>query len=93
MFDAQILMLDDPMLIGRAEEIIRTERVNAAWAVHRAYESLYQVFSTMEDPYLREREGDVADVAGRLRMNLRHGAQRPARAAQPDRRPVGADRR
>ena len=77
LFDAQILMLDDPMLIGRAEEIIRTERVNAAWAIHRAYESLYQVFSTMEDPYLREREGDVADVAGRLRMNLRHGASGP----------------
>jgi len=77
LFDAQILMLDDPMLIGRAEEIIHTERVNAAWAVHRAYESLYQVFSTIEDPYLREREGDVADVAGRLRMNLRHGAKGP----------------
>ena len=77
LFDAQILMLDDPMLIGRAEDIIRTERVNAAWAVHRAYESLYQVFSAMEDPYLREREGDVADVAGRLRMNLRHGATGP----------------
>jgi len=77
LFDAQILMLDDPMLIGRAEEIIRTERVNAAWAVHRAYESLYELFSSMEDPYLREREGDVADVAGRLRMNLRHGARGP----------------
>jgi phosphotransferase system enzyme I (PtsI) len=77
LFDAQILMLDDPMLIGRAEEIIRSERVNAAWAVHRAYESLYQMFSAMEDPYLREREGDVADVAGRLRMNLRHGASGP----------------
>jgi phosphotransferase system enzyme I (PtsI) len=77
LFDAQILMLDDPMLVGRAEDIIRSERVNAAWAVHRAYESLYQMFSAMEDPYLREREGDVADVAGRLRMNLRHGATGP----------------
>ena len=72
-----MLMLDDPMLVGRAEEIIRTERVNAAWAVHRAYEELYQLFSSMEDPYLRERENDVADVAGRLRMNLRHGARGP----------------
>jgi phosphotransferase system enzyme I (PtsI) len=77
LFDAQILMLDDPMLIGNAEEIIRSERVNAAWAVHRAYEGLYQLFSSMEDPYLRERENDVADVAGRLRMNLRHGAKGP----------------
>ena len=70
-------MLDDPMLVGRAEQIIRTERVNAAWAVHRAYEEVYQLFSAMEDPYLRERENDVADVAGRLRMNLRHGARGP----------------
>ena len=77
LFDAQILMLDDPMLVGRADEIIRTERVNAAWAVHRAYEEVYQLFTSMEDPYLRERENDVADVAGRLRMNLRHGARGP----------------
>ena len=77
LFDAQLLMLDDQMLVGRAEEIIRTERVNAAWAVHRANEELYQLFSAMEDPYLRERENDVADVAGRLRLNLRHGAHGP----------------
>ena len=77
LFDAQILMLDDPMLVGRADEIIRTERVNAAWAVHRAYEEVYQLFTAMEDPYLRERDNDVADVAGRLRMNLRHGARGP----------------
>lgn len=77
LFDAQLLMLDDPMLVGRAETLIRTERVNAAWAVHRAYEELYHVFMSMEDPYLRERETDVADVAGRLRLNLRHGAKGP----------------
>jgi phosphotransferase system enzyme I (PtsI) len=77
LFDAQVLMLDDPMLIGKAEEIIRTERVNATWAVHRAYEGLNALFSSMEDPYLRERETDVADVAGRLRMNLRHGGLGP----------------
>lgn len=77
LFDAQLLMLDDPMLVGRAVEIVRQERVNAAWAVHRAYQELYQLFSSMEDPYLRERENDVADVAGRLKMNLRHGARGP----------------
>jgi phosphotransferase system enzyme I (PtsI) len=76
-FDAQILMLDDPSLVGRAEEIVRGEHVNAAWAVHRAYEELGAIFSSVEDEYLRERENDVADVAGRLRMNLRHGARGP----------------
>jgi phosphoenolpyruvate-protein phosphotransferase (PTS system enzyme I) len=77
LFDAQLLILDDPMLVGRAEELIRGERVNAAWAIHRAYEELCRVFLSMEDPYLRERETDVADVAGRLRLNLRHGAAGP----------------
>jgi len=35
------------------------------------------LFTTMEDPYLRERESDVADVAGRLQLNLRHGVSGP----------------
>ncbi|HUU33514.1 MAG TPA: phosphoenolpyruvate--protein phosphotransferase [Vicinamibacterales bacterium] len=71
LFDAQLLILDDSMFLGRARAIIRDERVNAAWAVHRAYEELCAVFATVEDPYLREGDSDLADVAGRVRMNLR----------------------
>ncbi|MGE3277159.1 MAG: phosphoenolpyruvate--protein phosphotransferase [Vicinamibacterales bacterium] len=77
LFDAQLLMLEDALFLGRAQEIIRTEQVNAAWAVHRAYEELRRVFESVEDPYLRERESDVADVAGRLQLNLRHGLRGP----------------
>jgi len=72
LFDAQLLMLDDPLLVGRARAIVSAEHVNAAWAVHRAYQELRRLFSSMEDPYLRDRETDIADVAGRLKMNLRH---------------------
>jgi phosphotransferase system enzyme I (PtsI) len=74
LFEAQLLILDDPMLLGRALALIREERVNAEWAVHRAFGEIEQVFDTIEDPYLRERKGDVEDVAGRLRMNLRQGS-------------------
>ncbi len=77
LFDAQLLMLDDPLLVERAREIVRTDRVNAGWAVHRAYAEVRRLFQEMEDPYLRERETDVADVAGRLRMNLRQGTAGP----------------
>ena len=70
-FDAQLLMLEDPMLVARAAELVRDERVNAEWAVQRAVEELGQVFNDLADPYLRERKGDLHDVAGRLRMNLR----------------------
>jgi len=74
LFDAQLLILDDSMFLGRAQALIRDERVNAAWAVHRAYEELRAVFATVEDPYLRERDSDLADVAGRVRMNLRRAS-------------------
>jgi phosphotransferase system enzyme I (PtsI) len=70
-FDAQILILDDPLLLGRAAEIVTQERVNAEWAVQRALDELAQVFNEVADPYLRERKGDLHDVAGRLRMNMR----------------------
>ena len=94
LFDAQLLMLDDPMLVGRAEEIIRDRaRQRRVGRASRLRGALPACSSSMEDPYLRERENDVADVAGRLRMNLRHGARGPQGAAQPDRRPVGPDRR
>ena len=72
-FDAQLLILDDPMLIGRAATILCSERVNAEWAVQRALDEVASVFDDVEDPYLHERKGDLHDVAGRLRMNLREG--------------------
>jgi len=73
LFDAQLLMLDDPMLIARAVEIVKTQRVNAEWAVQQVFHEFSDVFDDIADPYLRERKGDVADLVGRMRMNLRHG--------------------
>src|SRR3954471_24072006 len=73
LFDAQLLMLDDAMLIDRAAEIIRTERLNAGSALERALDEISALFDQAEDAYLRERQGDVGDVVGRLRMNLRVG--------------------
>jgi phosphoenolpyruvate-protein phosphotransferase (PTS system enzyme I) len=74
LFDAQLLMLDDPMLVSRVSDIVREQRVNAEWAVQQAFHEFSSVFDEAADPYLRERKGDVSDLAGRLKMNLRHGA-------------------
>jgi phosphotransferase system enzyme I (PtsI) len=76
-FDAQLLMLDDPMLVPRAAEIVRGQRVNAEWAIQRVFQEFSAVFDEIADPYLRERKGDVADVVGRLKMNLRPGMATP----------------
>ncbi len=70
-------MLDDPMLVPRAAEIVREQRVNAEWAVQQVFDEFSAVFDEVADPYLRERKGDVADLVGRLRMNLRQGVATP----------------
>ncbi|MEQ1911207.1 MAG: phosphoenolpyruvate-utilizing N-terminal domain-containing protein, partial [Vicinamibacterales bacterium] len=77
MFDAQLLMLDDPMLVPRAETLVRESLVNAEWAVQQAFDEISAVFDEIADPYLRERKGDVADLAGRVRMNLRQDVESP----------------
>ena len=70
-------MLDDPMLVPRAADIVREQRVNAEWAVQQVFHEFSAVFDEVADPYLRERKGDVADLVGRLRMNLRQGVATP----------------
>jgi phosphotransferase system enzyme I (PtsI) len=77
LFDAQLLMLDDPMLVPRAADIVRDQRVNAEWAVQQVFHEFSAVLDEVADPYLRERTGDVADLVGRLRLNLRQGVSTP----------------
>ncbi|PYR03114.1 MAG: phosphoenolpyruvate--protein phosphotransferase [Acidobacteria bacterium] len=77
LFDAQLLMLDDPMLVPHATDIVREQHVNAEWAVQQVFDGFSAVFDEVADPYLRERKGDVADLVGRLRMNLRQGVAMP----------------
>lgn len=72
-FAAQLLMLDDPMFTARVDALIRTERINADWALDKALGELRDVFAREGDAWLRERAGDLADVGGRLQRNLRPG--------------------
>jgi phosphotransferase system enzyme I (PtsI) len=73
LFEAQRLMVDDPMLLPRAATLIGEQRINAEWALQQVFDHLGAVFDGVEDPYLRERKGDLADVVGRIRMNLTPG--------------------
>jgi phosphotransferase system enzyme I (PtsI) len=74
MFDAQLLMLDDQKLLPRAADLVRQQHVNAGWAIQRVFDDFGAVFDDIADEYLRERKGDIADLAGRLKMNLRPGS-------------------
>lgn len=84
LFDAQMLMLDDPMLVHRAGELVRAEHLNAEWALHRAGEDLAALLGSASDVYLRERGGDVSDVVSRLKSNLHQTDWAPALTALAD---------
>lgn len=75
-FDAQLLMLEDPLLVERVLAIIRTQKVNAEWALKITLGELAEVFDGLKDDYLRERKGDIFDVSGRLLRNIAGGQQR-----------------
>lgn len=68
--DAHLLMLEDQQLIEEIKSIIRTNRVNAEWAVKVATDRMLAVYAEIKDEYLRERGTDIEDVANRLIMTL-----------------------
>jgi phosphoenolpyruvate-protein phosphotransferase (PTS system enzyme I) len=85
LFDAQLLMLDDPMLVDRAAALVTTECINTEWALQRAALEIEHLFDGAGDAYLLERKGDVADLVGRLQMNLlgEGGATRAFERVEP----------
>jgi phosphotransferase system enzyme I (PtsI) len=82
-FDAQLLMLEDPLLIDRAADAIRQERVNAEWALRTVAEQLHALFDEFTDAYLKERSTDLDDVLGRVQLNLAGGGDAPSLSRLP----------
>jgi phosphotransferase system enzyme I (PtsI) len=82
-FDAHLLMLEDPLLRDRAVEIVRAEAVSAEWALRAVSESLHALFSQFTDAYLRERSTDLDDVIGRIQLNLRGSSEAPSLSRLP----------
>jgi len=68
-FEAQLLMLQDPALITEVKRKIRS-KVNAEAAVDDVVKNFITMFEQMEDEYMRERAIDVQDVGERLIKNL-----------------------
>jgi phosphotransferase system enzyme I (PtsI) len=69
-FDAQLLMLEDEILVENTEEKIRKEAINSEWALKLVMEDMQQRFSRFADKYIQERLSDVMDVVARIQNNL-----------------------
>ncbi len=67
---AHEVLLKDKLLFGRTIATIESEQINAEWALHKVVGNLKQMFQEMADGYLKERGGDVVQVADRILRNL-----------------------
>jgi phosphotransferase system enzyme I (PtsI) len=64
--DVHAMILADPALAEKPINLIRTQRLNAAWALTTELNDLLEQFSEIEDPYLKERANDIRQVAERV---------------------------
>jgi phosphotransferase system enzyme I (PtsI) len=64
--DVHGMILADPALAEKPIMLIRSQRMNAAWALTTELNDLLEQFSEIEDPYLKERANDIRQVAERV---------------------------
>ncbi len=73
-FEAHQLMVEDGDYIDSVENIIRTQGVNAEYAVAQTGDNFALMFSEMDDEYFRGRAADIKDITERLITILSGGA-------------------
>src|SRR6266540_3359345 len=69
-FDAHLLVLEDQALIGETIREFETTGRNIETCFNKVSSRYIQAFSEIDDEYLRERAGDIRDVAQRVLQNL-----------------------
>lgn len=65
-FEIHQMMLEDEGYNESVENIIRTQSVNAEYAVAATSDNYSQMFAAMDDDYMRERAADVKDISERV---------------------------
>ncbi len=93
LLDVHLMLLQDQMLEDGVKTWVKDRLYNAEWALTSQLDIVARQFEDMEDPYLRERKGDLEQVVERLLRQLKgqpdvldqHGQmRRPAGARQHD---------
>lgn len=69
-FEVHQMMLEDEDYLDAIYSMIRTEMVNAEYAVAATGDNFSEMFSGMEDDYMRARAADIRDISNRLVRNL-----------------------
>lgn len=69
-FDAHLMMANDPELSGQMKTMIQNDKVNAEYAADVVSKNMIAMFESMDNDYFRERAADIKDVTFRMLCNL-----------------------
>ncbi|MGB2994293.1 MAG: phosphoenolpyruvate-utilizing N-terminal domain-containing protein, partial [Paenisporosarcina sp.] len=69
-FSAHLLVLSDPELLGPITEKIKSENVNAEFALQETSNMFIGLFESMDNDYMKERAADIRDVTKRVLAHL-----------------------
>jgi len=68
--DSHLMIMDDSMFFNATINAILSEKINAEWALKKSVQNIENLFSQIDDPYIKERIVDVEYVAERVLRNL-----------------------
>jgi phosphotransferase system enzyme I (PtsI) len=77
-FDAHLLVLDDPTLIDSVTDLVQSKKINVEAAFQEFTQKYTATLSAIDDAYLRERVADIRDVTSRIMNNLLGNLQHQA---------------
>ena len=69
-FEVHQMMLEDEDYLEAIQNMIRTEQVNAEYAVAFTGDNFAEMFASMDDDYMKARSADIKDISERLVRNL-----------------------
>lgn len=69
-FDAHLMVVDDPALSDEVTTMIENDKVNAEYALDTVANNYISMFESLDDEYMRERAADIKDVTTRIKYHL-----------------------
>ncbi|WP_201715180.1 phosphoenolpyruvate--protein phosphotransferase [Rossellomorea arthrocnemi] len=69
-FEAHLLVLSDPELLTPIEDKVKSENVNAEFALKETADMFVSMFESMDNEYMKERAADIRDVTKRVLSHL-----------------------
>ncbi|WP_137742778.1 phosphoenolpyruvate--protein phosphotransferase [Robertmurraya siralis] len=69
-FEAHLLVLSDPELLNPIKDKVKSDKVNAEFALKETADMFVSMFESMDNEYMRERAADIRDVTKRVLSHL-----------------------